>query len=610
MKDGDCLQILKSLIFLLTGQFLVLLAHGEVHYYDFVMKETNVTKLCVNRTILTVNDNFPGPVIRIHKGDTVFVNVHNQGYYGVTIHWHGVKQPGNPWSDGPEYITQCPIEPGSNFTYQVIFSDEEGTLWWHAHSDWTRSTVHGAIVILPKEGTSYPFHTPDGDEVLVLSAWYKVGDLYDELDEAIKSASDLPHSSGYAINGELGDFSNCSSETTNHYTVEYGKTYLLRIVNAVVNAELFFAIADHNLTAVGMDGAYIKPINSTYIMVSPGQTIDVLFTANQSPGNYYMAVRQFSSENPSVTGFDHSLGSAIVEYSGGEYNSSSSSVNYPHNLPQNLDMKSGREFVNRIRSLDSEDYPTSIPTNITTRMYITVSMNVLCKNSTSCSEQAMGNMLATSLNNISWVNPEMDVLQAYYRNISGIYTEDFPDFPSIMYNFTSDYDDYDLNLVVTNQATKVKVLEYGESVEIVFQGTTLLQGSVNHPMHLHGHSFYVVGLGYGNFNNETDPQTYNLVDPPKINTFGVPKSGWLTIRFTANNPGVWFWHCHLDRHMTWGMNTAFIVKNGGTKESTLRPPPSYMPTCTGSSATGHIRTRNSVDDEGKDKSLHSLPLYG
>ena len=31
--------------------------------------------------------SFPGPIIRVHKGDTAFVTVHNQGKYGVTIHW-------------------------------------------------------------------------------------------------------------------------------------------------------------------------------------------------------------------------------------------------------------------------------------------------------------------------------------------------------------------------------------------------------------------------------------------------------------------------------------------------------------------------------------------
>lgn len=64
-------------------------------------------------------------------------------------------------------MTQCPIPVGTNFTYKVILSDEEGTVFWHAHSDWTRATVHGAFVILPDIGTSYPFPTPDFEQVLV-----------------------------------------------------------------------------------------------------------------------------------------------------------------------------------------------------------------------------------------------------------------------------------------------------------------------------------------------------------------------------------------------------------------------------------------------------------
>ncbi|PKI59916.1 hypothetical protein CRG98_019689 [Punica granatum] len=553
-------------LLVLVGQLLPL-ARGDVHYYKFVLKETNVTKLCVSKRILTVNDSFPGPEIHVHKGDTVYVNVYNYGPYGVTLHWHGVKQPANPWSDGPEYITQCPIQPGANFTYEVIFSDEEGTLWWHAHSDWTRATVHGAIIIFPKEGTTAPYPEPDGEEVIVLAAWYK-GDLMAELAEDIIAGTDLPHSRGYTTNGELGDFSNCSSETTYRWLVDYGKTYLLRIVNAVVNAELFFAVAEHTLTVVGMDGAYVKPIVTDYIMISPGQTMDVLLTADQPLGRYYMAAREYSTESAAVTGFDHSNATAILQYNG-DYNFTSRPI-FPHfQLPMYLDMKAGKNFTNRIRSLANEDYPINVPENITTRMFITVSMNVLCRNSTSCSTD-MGNILATSMNNISWNNPQVDVLEAYYRNLSGYYTTDFPDWPKTMYDFTSD--NYDEDAVITDQGTK--------SVEIVFQGTSVMGGSVNHPMHLHGHSFYVVGIGSGNFNNNTDPLSYNLIDPPKVNTFGVPKNGWLAIRFFANNPGVWFWHCHLDRHMTWGMDTAFIVRDGGTEETSLRPPPPNMPRCT------------------------------
>ncbi|CAL5364153.1 unnamed protein product [Camellia sinensis] len=56
-------------------------------------------------------------------------------------------------------------------------------------------------------------------------------------------------------------------------------------------------------------------------------------------------------------------------------------------------------------------------------------------------------------------------------------------------------------------ATEVKVLNYNETIEIVFQDTNVMDTSMNHPIHFHGYSFYVVGTGYGNFNNETDPDS-------------------------------------------------------------------------------------------------------
>ena len=79
-----------------------------------------------------------------------------------------MKQPRYPWSDGPEFITQCPIKPGANFTQKIILSDEEGTLWWHAHSDWSRATVHGLIVIWPAIGRPYPFPKPYAEYPIVL----------------------------------------------------------------------------------------------------------------------------------------------------------------------------------------------------------------------------------------------------------------------------------------------------------------------------------------------------------------------------------------------------------------------------------------------------------
>ena len=66
-------------------------------------------------------------------------------------------------------ITQCPIRPGGRFSQKVIFSVEERTLWWHAHNDWSRATVHGAIInVYPKLGTTYPFPKPHAEQTLIL----------------------------------------------------------------------------------------------------------------------------------------------------------------------------------------------------------------------------------------------------------------------------------------------------------------------------------------------------------------------------------------------------------------------------------------------------------
>ena len=43
--------------------------------------------------------------------------------------------------------------------------------------------------------------------------------------------------------------------------------------------------------------------------------------------------------------------------------------------------------------------------------------------------------------------------------------------------------------------------------------------------------------------------------------------------------GVWFMHCHFDRHMVWGMNTVFIVKNGKTPDAQMMARPPNMPKC-------------------------------
>ncbi|CAL1403571.1 unnamed protein product [Linum trigynum] len=545
-------------------------AQPATHYYEFILKESNFTKLCSTKAMISVNGSFPGPTITVRRGDTAYVNVHNHGEHGVTLHWHGVKQPRNPWSDGPENITQCPIQPGNNFTYEVVFSDEEGTLWWHAHSEWTRATVHGAIVVLPAQGKTYPFPAPYADQTIVLASWFK-GDVKTIIDDALSTGGDPRASDAFTINGEPGDLYPCSKQTTTRITVNSGQTYLLRLINAVMNEEHFFGIANHTLTVVGRDGSYTKPYPTPFVVISPGQTMDVLVTANMTVSHYYVVSTPF--EDGDVP-FDKTTATAIMQYSG--VYPPPSAVPYPV-LPAYDDSAAAEGFVAGLRSLASEEHPVNVPKDVKKRFVIAIALNALPCANASC-DGPDGNRMAASLNNVSFVSRSVDILDAYYSNQNGIFNQDFPSEPLTYFNFTGN------NAGVsgaTARGTRAMMVEYGDTVEIVLQGTSL-GAAQNHPIHYHGYNFFLVGAGKGNFDVKTHPGSYNLVDPLEVNTIGVPKNGWAAFRFLANNPGVWFMHCHLERHATWGMETVVIVKNGNSTDARIRPRPDHMPLCSAS----------------------------
>ncbi|KAK8625026.1 hypothetical protein V6N13_089908 [Hibiscus sabdariffa] len=118
-------------------------------------------------------------------------------------------------------------------------------------------------------------------------------------------------------------------------------------------------------------------------------------------------------------------------------------------------------------------------------------------------------------------------------------------------------------------------IAFNLTVELVLQDTNLLTVE-SHPFHLHGYNFFVVGTG---IDPAKDPAKYNLVDPPERNMVGVPTCGWAAMRFRADNPGVWFMHCHLEVHTGWGLKTAFVVENGKGGNQSILPPPKDLPPC-------------------------------
>ncbi|KAL4388508.1 hypothetical protein GQ457_09G010160 [Hibiscus cannabinus] len=542
--------------------FITFPAEADVRKYQFDIQVRNVSRLCHAKPIVTVNGRFPGPTLYAREGDRVIINVTNHAKYNMSIHWHGLKQYRNGWADGPAYITQCPIQTGNSYAYDFNVTGQRGTLWWHAHILWLRATVYGAIVIMPKPGTPFPFPKPNMEQIVVLGEWW-----HKDVEEIVKQGTNMglpPNmSDAHTINGKPGPLFPCSEKHTFAMEVESGKTYLLRIVNAALNDELFFAIASHNMTVVEVDAVYTKPFVTQAILIAPGQTTNVLVRADRSPGRYFMAARPFMDAPLPV---DNKTATGIFQYKG----IPNTVLPTLPQLPAPNDTDFALSYNKNLKSLNSANFPANVPLKVDRKLFYTVGFG-----KDPCPTCVNGTRILASLNNISFVMPEIGLLQAHYFNTTGVFRTDFPDKPPKPFNYTGAPLTANLG---TAHGTRLSKIAFNSTVELVLQDTNLLTVE-SHPFHLHGYNFFVVGTGIGNFDPVKDPAKYNLVDPVERNTVGVPTGGWTAIRFRADNPGVWFMHCHLELHTGWGLKMAFVVEDGKGADQSILPPPKDLPPC-------------------------------
>lgn len=328
---------------------------------------------------------------------------------------------------------------------------------------------------------------------------------------------------------------------TAKFYVDSGDTVLLRVINGGLNQHLFFAVAKHMLTVVGADAAYHKPFTTTFIMVGPGQTTNVLLTANQPPGKYYMAAQAYATAQGAP--FDNTTTTAILEYSSVSCaaNAKAGLLLQPllQQFPAYNDSASVFAFTSQFRSL----YPSSstnnkVPTVIDEDLFFTVGLGFFnCIPGPTC-QGPNGTRFAASMNNVSFVLPTTALLQAYYQSIPGVYTTDFPPVPPIQFDYTGNVPPA---LWQPTSGTKLYKIKFGSGVQLILQDTAIFS-TEDHPIHLHGYQFNIVGQGFGNYNPSTDPANFNLIDPPERNTIDVPVGGWAAIRFVADNPGIYIYY--------------------------------------------------------------------
>ncbi|KAM4090960.1 hypothetical protein ACJW30_09G102900 [Castanea mollissima] len=553
------------------------MASAAIVEHSFHVQNLTVRRLCNEQVITAVNGSLPGPTIRVREGDILVVHVYNKSPYNITIHWHGIFQKLSGWADGPEYVTQCPIVPGNSYTYKFKITGQEGTLWWHAHVSWLRATVHGALIIHPKSGHSYPFPKPDKEVPILFGEWWNAN-VVDVENQGLATGGAPSNSDAFTINGKPGDLYSCSQNQIYKLTVVEGKTYMLRIINAALNNQLFFKIANHKLTVVAIDASYTEQYVTDVVVVAPGQTTDVLVTADQPVGSYYMAATPYASA--ANLPFDNTTTRGIIVYEG----STSANPLMPV-LPAFNDTLTAHKFYSNLTGLAGGPHWVPVPRQVDEHMFITFGINLQrcgsnVTGNTTC-QGPLNQRLSASMNNVSFVLPstsKLSMLQAFFYDVGGVYTTDFPNKPPVKFDYTNPNISSDESLIYAPKATKVKTLKYNSTVEIVLQNTAFV-GIENHPIHVHGFNFHVLAQGFGNYDSINDQGKFNFVNPQTRNTIAVPVGGWAVIRFQANNPGIWLVHCHLDVHLPWGLAMAFEVEDGPTISSILPPPPADLPQC-------------------------------
>jgi hypothetical protein len=80
--------------------------------------------------------------------------------------------------------------------------------------------------------------------------------------------------------------------------------------------------------------------------------------------------------------------------------------------------------------------------------------------------------------------------------------------------------------------------------------------SITHPIHLHGHDFWILAQKSGPWDGTTNG--FMMTNPPRRDTAVLPALGHLAIAFRLDNPGTWLLHCHIVWHASQGLALEFV----------------------------------------------------
>ncbi len=209
------------------------------------------------------NGVVPGPVLVVDQGDRVVIDYTNASNVPDSIHLHGIHE--IPISmDGVPGISQALVPPGGHYEYRFT-ADVPGTFMYHTHGNEALldSGLYGAIVVRPLHPRPEEQHLAH-DFVELITGW------------KIQSAAE----NHWTLNGK-------EYPATQALNVKRGERFRIRWISLTAEDTHTMHTHGHYQQLIARDA---QPVTSRDVQdtvaISPGQRVDVVVTADQSPGTW------------------------------------------------------------------------------------------------------------------------------------------------------------------------------------------------------------------------------------------------------------------------------------------------------------------------------------
>ncbi|KAI9641882.1 hypothetical protein NHQ30_009749 [Ciborinia camelliae] len=485
---------------------------GKTRYYDLTVSRSIKAPDGYQKNVILINDQFPGPLIEANWGDVISVkvtnNITNNGKEGLSLHWHGQPQKLSPWADGVPSISQCPIAPGSSFTYEFR-AELFGTSWYHSHFSAQYSDgLFGPMIIYGPNHVDYDIDL--GPIMLTDYIHQSYRGVIEGIAEKVPIGPVFPNVDNNLINGK-GSF-NCNSTLggictpdagLSKFKFTKGKTHRLRLINAGSAGTQKFSIDGHQLQVTAVDYVPIIPYTTNVVTLGIGQRADVMVTASgQSTDAVWM--RSDLDVPCMLLTCTNSHGLAAIYYDNANTTVAPTTTG---TLWDSNDCANDPLYLTTpYTAIKPPDTPA-----VTQNMEINVGVN------------GSGSALFI-VNNMTFradYNSPLLLLASQGTPVSTLPLD------WNIYNFS------------TNPSIRLYLTNLWETP---------------HPMHLHGHDFFVLAEGKGVWDGTiTNPSNPLRRDTQLMRPGSVSNPSYLVIEFEADNPGVWPLHCHTSSHVSAGL---------------------------------------------------------